>query len=151
MRQHRPQNRPAIAFATHDAPHLSCQHNTTCCNMMWVWIKYYCELHNNRPKTAETSGQLENRKNGFETRRGSNFRPVWLEPSRFLSRSVEKRCDQSRFKCRKIVNYYAIGSTTYRQSRDAEGMLLSGSATSIEVVSPNDDLWCVATGRPQSS
>eukprot|EP01046_Picozoa_sp_COSAG06_P053332 COSAG06_NODE_9194_length_1960_cov_9.463729_2_plen_136_part_00 len=38
------------------------------------------------------SGQLENRQNGFETRRGSNFRPFWLEP--FLSRSVEKRGDQ---------------------------------------------------------
>jgi hypothetical protein len=35
----------------------------------------------------------------------------------FLSRSAEKRGDQSRFKCRKMVNYYAIRST-YRCSQD---------------------------------
>jgi hypothetical protein len=35
------------------------------------------------PSLHILSSQLGNHKNGFETRRGSNFRPFWLEPSRF--------------------------------------------------------------------
>ena len=40
-----------------------------------------------------------------------NFRAVLARTQPFLSRNVEKRGDQSRFKCRKMVNYYAIRST----------------------------------------
>ena len=42
-------------------------------------------------KTADFGyqGQLENHKNGFETRRGSNFRLFWLKPSRFIPKRRE--------------------------------------------------------------
>jgi hypothetical protein len=81
----------------------------------WCQVYIYCELHNNRPKTAENfgyQGQLENHTNGVEARRGSNFRLCWLEPSRFFitQRTIEKRGDQSRFKCRKMANWDAIRS-----------------------------------------
>jgi hypothetical protein len=39
------------------------------------------------------------------------FQAVLARTQPFLSRSVEKRGDQTRFKCRKMVNYYAIRST----------------------------------------
>ena len=38
------------------------------------------------------------------------FQAVLARTQPFLSRNVEKRGDQSRFKCRKTVNYYAIRS-----------------------------------------
>eukprot|EP01046_Picozoa_sp_COSAG06_P032787 COSAG06_NODE_3300_length_5535_cov_8.894776_7_plen_151_part_00 len=38
------------------------------------------------------------------------FQAVLARTQPFLSRSVEKRGDQSQFKCRKKVNYYAIRS-----------------------------------------
>jgi len=38
------------------------------------------------------------------------FWAVLARTQPFLSRSVEKRGDQTRFKCRKMVNYYAIRS-----------------------------------------
>jgi hypothetical protein len=40
------------------------------------------------------------------------FQAVLARTQPFLSRSVEKRGDQSRFKCRKMVNYYAIRSSS---------------------------------------
>jgi hypothetical protein len=39
------------------------------------------------------------------------FRAVLARTQPFLSRSVEKRGDQTRFKCRQMVNYYAIRSS----------------------------------------
>jgi hypothetical protein len=42
------------------------------------------------------------------------FQAVLARTQPFLSRSVEKRGDQSRFKCRKTVNYYAIRSSVFR-------------------------------------
>jgi hypothetical protein len=41
----------------------------------------------------------------------SVFQAVLARTQPFLSRSVEKKGDQSRFKCRKMVNDYAIRST----------------------------------------
>ena len=65
----------------------------------------YCDLHNNRPKTAETSAI-----SGFETRRGSNFRPFWLEPSRFITQRRETG-RPTPIQMQKMVNYYAIRSS----------------------------------------
>jgi hypothetical protein len=42
------------------------------------------------------------------------FQAVLARTQPFLSRSVEKRGDQSRFKCRKVVNYCAIRSKCRR-------------------------------------
>jgi hypothetical protein len=36
-----------------------------------------------RLKLRLSGSARKNRKNGFETRRGSNFRPFWVESSRF--------------------------------------------------------------------
>ena len=65
-------------------------------------------------------GQLENRKNSFETRRGSNFRPFWLESSQFVSRSVEKRGDQSRFKS--LGLYINVTRSRYFAPRSTRAM-----------------------------
>ena len=51
------------------------------------------------------------------------FQAVLARTQQFLSRSVEKRGDQSRFKCRKRVNYYAIRST-YLEEGDWDGELV---------------------------
>jgi hypothetical protein len=56
------------------------------------------------------SGQLENHKNGFETRRCSNFRPFRLEPSRFFTQRRETERPIP-IQMQKMVNYYAIRST----------------------------------------
>ena len=72
----------------------------------------YCELHNNRPKTAETSAIRVARKSQkrFRDTPRFQFQAVLARPQPFLSRSVEKRGDQSRFKCRNMVKCYAIRS-----------------------------------------
>eukprot|EP01046_Picozoa_sp_COSAG06_P008129 COSAG06_NODE_408_length_16107_cov_14.957154_4_plen_202_part_00 len=50
------------------------------------------------------------------------FQAVLARTQPFLSLSVEKRGDQSRFKCRKMVNYYAIRSTCTSSSDRAHAM-----------------------------
>ena len=54
----------------------------------WSWYLLRSILVQQRLK-LRLQVQLENRKNGFETRRGSNFRPFWLESSRFIPQRRE--------------------------------------------------------------
>eukprot|EP01046_Picozoa_sp_COSAG06_P008225 COSAG06_NODE_413_length_16040_cov_8.901386_11_plen_90_part_00 len=54
------------------------------------------------------SGSARKSQKRFRDTPRFKFQAVLARTQPFLSRSVEKRGDQSRFKCRKMVNYYAI-------------------------------------------
>ena len=56
------------------------------------------------------SGSARKSQKRFRDTPRFKFQAVLARTQPFLSRSVEKRGDQSRFKCRKMVNYYAIRS-----------------------------------------
>eukprot|EP01046_Picozoa_sp_COSAG06_P028848 COSAG06_NODE_2631_length_6549_cov_4.290078_3_plen_209_part_00 len=57
------------------------------------------------------SGSARKSQKRFRETPRFKFRAAWARTQPCLSHSVEKRGDQSRFKCRKKVNYYAIRST----------------------------------------
>jgi hypothetical protein len=57
------------------------------------------------------SGSARKSQKRFRDTPRFKFRAVLARIQPFLSRSVEKRGDQSRFKCSKVVDYYAIRST----------------------------------------
>ena len=63
------------------------------------------------------SGSARTSQKRFRDTPRFKFQAVWPRTQPFLSRSVEKRGDQSRFKCRKMINYYAIRSRTQRAHR----------------------------------
>ena len=54
------------------------------------------------------SGSARKSQKRFRDTPRFKFQAVLARTQPFLSRSVEKRGDQSRFKCRKMVRYYAI-------------------------------------------
>jgi hypothetical protein len=56
------------------------------------------------------SGSARKSQKRFRDTPRFKFRAVLARTQPFLSRSVEKRGDQARFKCRKMVNYYTIRS-----------------------------------------
>ena len=81
----------------------------------------YCELHNNRPKRLKLrlSGSARKSQKPFRDTPRFKFRAVLARTQPVFTRSVEKRGDQSRFKCRKVVHYYAIRSSVpTRQALD---------------------------------
>ena len=63
------------------------------------------------------SGSAKKSQKRFRDTPRFKFRAVLARNQPFLSRSVEKRGDQSRFKCRKMVTYYAIRSETHLGSQ----------------------------------
>jgi hypothetical protein len=73
-------------------------------------------LHNNRPKRLKLrlSGLARKSQKRFRDTPRFKFQAVLARTQPFLSRSIEKRGDQSRFKCRKMVNYYAIRSSAHQ-------------------------------------
>ena len=75
-------------------------------------VSWYCDLQNNRPKTAEfrLSGSARKSQKRFRDTPRFKFQAVLARTQPFLSRSEEKRGDQSRFKCRKlsIIMQFAV-------------------------------------------
>eukprot|EP01046_Picozoa_sp_COSAG06_P028134 COSAG06_NODE_2518_length_6729_cov_819.078733_2_plen_237_part_00 len=59
------------------------------------------------------------------------FQAVLTHCQPFLSRSVEKRGDQSRFKCRKMANYCAIRSTCIRHKNFGSCSVGSGATQNV--------------------
>ena len=58
------------------------------------------------------SGSTRKSQKRFRDTPRFKFQAVLARTQPFLSRSVEKRGDQSRFKCRKMVNHYTIRSNS---------------------------------------
>ena len=63
------------------------------------------------------SGSARKSQKRFRDTPRFKFQAVLARTQPFLSRSVEKRGDQTRFKCRKMVNYYAIRSRASSRPR----------------------------------
>jgi hypothetical protein len=67
------------------------------------------------------SGSARKSQKRFRDTPRFKFQAVLARTQPFLSRSVEKRGDQSRFKCRKMVNYYAMCTYRYRSIQGRAG------------------------------
>jgi hypothetical protein len=76
------------------------------------------------------SGSARKSQKRFRDTPRFKFQAVLARIQPFLSRSVEKQGDQSRFKCRKMVNYYAIRSGTPHRIEKKPTITLSKATAS---------------------
>ena len=75
------------------------------------------------------SGSARKSQKRFQDTPRFKFQAVLARTQPFLSRSVKKQGDQSRFKCRKKVNYYAIRSKENRGFQKLRRVLLQRALT----------------------
>jgi hypothetical protein len=85
------------------------------------WYTANCIIIAPKRLKLRLSGSARKSQNRFRDMPRSKFQAVLARTQPCLSRSVEKRADQSRFKCRKVVSYYAIPSSAERKCCALDG------------------------------